>query len=73
MQTSDYESFRTSTVPSVTADVENTDCDMENNESCEGRQLLVNRITTPIDVIKNFATGKMTDHRYLIYQTIKGL
>lgn len=70
MQTSDYESFRTSTVPSVTAEIENTDCDMENNETCEGRQLVVSRITTPIDVIKNFATGKMTDHRYFIYHII---
>ena len=70
MQTSDYDSFRTSTVPSVTAEIENTDCDMENNETCEGRQLVVSRITTPIDVIKNFATGKMTDHRYFIYHII---
>ena len=54
--TSDYDSFRTSTVPSVTTEEAPPDCEMENNETCENRQ-------TPLDVIKHFSTGKMTDHR----------
>lgn len=57
--TSDYDSFRTSTVPSVTTDeTPPIDCEMENNETCENRQIQLDD-----DVIKHFSTGKRTDHR----------
>ena len=62
--TSDYDSFRTSTVPSVTTEDPSSqapDCEMENNETCENRQTC---LVTPLDdIIKHFSTGKMTDHR----------
>ena len=59
--TSDYDSFRTSTVPSVTTDeTPPIDCEMENNETCENRQIQLDD-----DVIKHFSTGKRKQKVYL--------